>query len=107
MLTPSSKGPSASTARAQFANRVSLISASLGFYRGQLVVALPGSLDLRRRTQPGLERAAAGEPFELSVATGDLPCSFTVICPPGVATLASNAPHPRSTSPWPLTTYHS
>src|SRR2546422_6146050 len=47
-----------------------------GFYRGQLVVALPGSLDLRRRTQPGLERAAAGEPFELSVATGELPCSF-------------------------------
>src|SRR6266849_10596167 len=76
MLTPSSKGPSASTAPAPFANRVSLISASLGFYRGQLVVALPGSVDLRRRTQPGLEGAVAGEPLELSVAPGELPCSF-------------------------------
>src|SRR6266849_5668590 len=76
MLTPSSKGPSASTAPAPFANRVTLISPSLGFYRGQLVVALPGGLDLRRRTQPGLEGAVAGDPLELSVATGELPCSF-------------------------------
>ena len=42
----------------------------------QLIRTLPGTLHLLGRAQPYLERAVAGDPLELSIATGELPCTF-------------------------------
>jgi len=51
-------------------------SARVSFGRCKLVSALPGGLHFPGRSHPGLELAATGDPLELSISTGVLPCSF-------------------------------